>query len=87
MFLSYYFPKIFSKVSDGYFRFILMPYFIKLGLRFVSSYKYVYTTRLHVAISCVLLGKPFMLLDNSYGKNRSFYDTWLADIDDVKLMK
>ena len=87
LFLSYYFPKIFSKVSDGYFRFILMPYFIKLGLRFVSSYKYVYTTRLHVAISCVLLGKPFTLLDNSYGKNRSFYDTWLADIDDVKLMK
>lgn len=61
LFLSYYFPKIFSKVSDGYFRFILMPYFIKLGLRFVSSYKYVYTTRLHVAISCVLLGKPFTL--------------------------
>ena len=77
----------YRKMADWYYRFIVMPTLVRQGLRFVSSYKYVYTTRLHVAISCVLLGKPFTLLDNSYGKNSSFYDTWLADMDDVKLMK
>lgn len=86
LFLSHYHPK-FRKVADGYFRYVAMPYFVRIGLRFVSSYDYVYTTRLHVAISCVLLGKPFTLLDNSYGKNSSFYETWLADVDGIECMK
>ena len=81
-----YNPK-YRKVADWYFRFIVMPYFVRKGLRFVSPYDYVYTTRLHVAISCVLLGKPFTLLDNSYGKNSSFYETWLADVDGIECMK
>lgn len=56
---------------------------IKKGVRFISSYREIYTTRLHVAILSVLLGKSFHFFDNSYGKNRAFYDTWLNDVDNA----
>ena len=56
---------------------------IKKGVRFISNYKEIYTTRLHVAILSVLLGKSFHFFDNSYGKNRAFYDTWLNDVDNA----
>lgn len=56
---------------------------IKKGIQFVSSYKEVYTTRLHVAILRVLLEQPFFLYDNNYGKNSSFYETWLKNIDNT----
>lgn len=56
---------------------------IKKGVRFISSYKEVYTTRLHVAILSVLLGKSFHIFDNSYGKNRAFYETWLNEVDNA----
>lgn len=53
------------------------------GVKFVSSYKEVFTTRLHVMILSVLLGKEMHFIDNSYGKLSSFYNTWLQDCDDV----
>lgn len=34
---------------------------------------------------CVSLGKPFTLIDNSYGKNLNLYKAWLSDIDTIKL--
>ncbi len=61
-------------------------YSIKVGVKFVSSYKEVYTTRLHVAILRYLLGRSFYLFDNSYGKNRNFYITWLNDSQNGKLL-
>lgn len=59
---------------------------IKIGVKFVSSYKEVYTTRLHVAILRYLLGMSFCLFDNSYGKNHDFYITWLKDYQGGKLL-
>lgn len=34
------------------------------------------TDRLHGHILCLLLGLPHVLLDNTYGKLKDFYDTW-----------
>ena len=51
------------------------------GVEFVSAYKEVYTTRLHVMILSTLLGKKVHYIDNSYGKLSSFYNTWLKDCD------
>jgi glycosyltransferase involved in cell wall biosynthesis len=34
----------------------------------------------------VLLEKPFVFFDNSYGKNSGFFETWLSDLDEVKFM-
>lgn len=59
---------------------------IKLGVQFVSQYSIIYTTRLHVAILCMLLGKQIVIFDNNYGKNSSFYNTWLKDLNGIKFI-
>lgn len=64
---------------DTFFQTSFLPERIKEGVKFVSEYKMVYSTRLHVAILRLLLGMPVKMMDNSYGKNLNFYDTWLKD--------
>lgn len=49
---------------------------LERGLRQLSSARIVVTDRLHAHILCVLLGKPHIVLDNFYGKVRSFADAW-----------
>lgn len=74
-------------LEDWYSNKIYRSNLIKKGVEFVSQYKEIYTTRLHVAILSTLLGKPFHFLDNSYGKNKNFYDTWLTDVDGIMFEK
>ncbi|NDV81536.1 polysaccharide pyruvyl transferase family protein [Bacteroides sp. 51] len=71
---------------DFYFRNIVRKHLIKTGVKFLSRYNYIYTTRLHVAILSILLNKPFAFIDNSYGKNRGFYDTWLNGLENVEFL-
>lgn len=68
-------------VIDLYAQYYLRPKVLRMGIGFISRYEHIYTTRLHVAILSVLLNKTFVLFDNSYGKNRQFYETWLSDLD------
>ena len=68
-----------AEESDAYFRTTFLAERIREGVQFVSQYKMVYSTRLHVAILRLLLGLPVKMMDNSYGKNLSFYNTWLKD--------
>jgi pyruvyl transferase EpsO len=49
------------------------------GCRILSRGKIVMTDRLHGHILSLLLGTPHVLLDNNYGKLRSFYETWTRD--------
>ncbi len=70
-----------GRIPDIYADWIFRPHQVKKGIEFVSQYKKVYTTRLHVAILSVLLDKKIVFFDNSYGKNRSFYETWLKDVE------
>lgn len=74
----------FYKLSLWYAQYIYKRYLIKNSVKFVSQYKEIYTTRLHASILCTLLGKKHHLLDNSYGKNKNFYDTWLYDLEGVE---
>ncbi|MEQ3236448.1 polysaccharide pyruvyl transferase family protein [Bacteroides cellulosilyticus] len=67
-------------IADTYAQYIIRPNLVKAGIRFINPYKEIYTTRLHVAILATLLHKPFIFIDNSYGKNSSFYYTWLTDL-------
>lgn len=76
-----------KSIVDKYANYIYKPYLIKTGVIFLSNYKYIYATRLHVAILSILLNKPFVFFDNSYGKNSSFYDTWLCDSDFIKFIR
>lgn len=67
------------KETDSFFQSTFLPSRIREGVRFVSRYKMVYSTRLHVAILRLLLEQPVKIMDNSYGKNLNFYNTWLTD--------
>jgi pyruvyl transferase EpsO len=49
---------------------------LERGHRMLGAGQVVITNRLHAHILCLLLGTPHVLLDNSYGKVRDFYDTW-----------
>jgi pyruvyl transferase EpsO len=74
----------FQKLADLYAAFLFKPDMIKKGVQLISKYEKVYTTRLHAAILCCLLEKPFIFFDNTYGKNSSFFETWLNDLDEVE---
>ena len=54
-------------------------YLIRKGVDFISEYDLVITTRLHGHILSLLLGIPSIMIDNNYGKNSRFYNTWLMD--------
>ena len=58
--------------------------YIKDCVNFINNYDDIYSTRLHIAIAAIMMGKKVYLMDNSYGKNFSFYDTWLADIENIE---
>lgn len=70
-----------NQLMDNVFSLFFRPYMVKLGVRFLSKYTEIYTTRLHACILSVILEKPCTLFDNSYGKNRNFFNTWLHDLD------
>lgn len=55
-------------------------YYIKMGTSFMAQYSFVASTRLHGHILALHLGIPSVIIDNNYGKNSRFYDTWLKDI-------
>lgn len=57
-----------------------------IGIRFISPFKEIYTTRLHGCLLAVLLHKEVTLMDNSYGKNANFYRTWLTDVEKVHFL-
>ncbi|MCC2600002.1 polysaccharide pyruvyl transferase family protein [Sphingobacterium sp. FBM7-1] len=74
----------FKGFADFYAYHVYRKYLIKEGVKFLSDYEYIYTTRLHGAILSFLLHKPFTFFDNSYGKNKGFYDAWLSDVQEIK---
>jgi pyruvyl transferase EpsO len=52
---------------------------VRIGMRLLSRGRAVVTDRLHGHILSLLLGIPHVLLDNSYGKLRRFYETWTRE--------
>lgn len=71
---------------DFYANSTFKDYMIKEGVELLSKYAKIYTTRLHCAILSCLLGKPATLLDNSYGKNRQFFETWLKNTEGISYL-
>jgi pyruvyl transferase EpsO len=79
-------PVIFPKLADMYASIFFKSAMIKTGVRFLSNYDKIYTTRLHGAILCCLLESPCILFDNSYGKNSNFFETWLSDVKGIQFI-
>jgi len=60
---------------------------VRIGVDFINSYSVVYSTRLHGVILSIMMDKQVFVFDNKYGKNISFYETWLSDVNSVHLLK
>jgi len=73
-------------MTDWYANQFFKKNLIAVGTRFISSYKEIYTTRLHVAILSILLHKKCYFLDNSYGKNSTFFETWLYNLEGITFL-
>lgn len=76
-----------SKYIDDYAMNYFRKYLLKTGIGFINSYDVVYTTRLHGCILSLLLNKEIILLDNSYGKNKAYYNVWLKGCENIKVEK
>lgn len=75
-----------QRVSDMFWQRFLRRAQVQSAIDFLAPYEHIYTTRMHAAILSVILGKrDITLFDNSYGKLSSFADTWLGDVDGLKV--
>jgi len=75
-------PRLFDLFVKDIFR----PTLLKLGVRFVEPYEKVFATRMHGGILALLLGKPTIFFDNSYGKTKAVFETWLSECESAKLI-
>ena len=75
-----------NKIYNFCWKRILIPYNVKMGVKFLNSYSEIYTTRLHAAILGTILSKQVFIFDNSYKKNSALYNTWLKDFPNVQLL-
>lgn len=76
-----------SFMYEPYMYYVYRPYLIRSGIRLINSHTDIYTTRLHACILSLLLGKEkIVFFDNSYGKNRGFYESWLSGCNSVTMM-
>lgn len=51
-------------------------FWVDRALRLLSAGRVVVTDRLHAHILCTLAGIPHVFLNNSYGKNFSYFESW-----------
>ena len=68
------------------FMHIIRPLYIGKGVRFISSYKNIYTTRLHGLILSYLLGKDIYIVPNNNGKLENYYNSWLTDSKNIRIV-
>lgn len=60
-------------------------YLIKKAVGLFERYRVIETSRLHGHILSCLMDKQNILIDNSYGKNSSYYYTWTHQCKNTKL--
>lgn len=68
-----------NKFKDIFWKFFLKKYYINKGECFLSEYYKVYSTRLHISILSILMGKEIYIIDNNYNKTKNFIDTWFSE--------
>lgn len=64
------------KVVDRFYRDEVRPHHLASAVGFVDGYDEVWSTRLHIALLAMILGKRVMVLDNNYNKTRNLLETW-----------
>lgn len=62
----------------------LAKYRVALGFNAIGSAQFIISDRLHTHILSVLLDRPHIVLDNSYGKISNFVAAWTSDVSNMK---
>ncbi|KKC47545.1 hypothetical protein VE23_10935 [Paenibacillus sp. D9] len=60
-------------------------FLVNKAIREFGAYGSIVTSRLHGHILACLMDKPSVLLDNSYGKNTSYYNAWTNRVPGAEL--
>ncbi|MNW60467.1 putative pyruvyl transferase EpsO [compost metagenome] len=70
-------------VARGWY--LYTDYLISKAVKLFGSYRLIHTSRLHGHILSCLMDKQNILIDNSYGKNSSYYYTWTHQCGNTEL--
>ncbi len=81
------FSHLTGRLADRMAMNLMRPKNIRAGVRLIEPYETICSTRLHGAILAILMHKNTVMLDNSYGKNSAFYETWLRGTDQIDIWK
>ena len=73
------------RVYDLFIKQVYSKYIIKQGINFLRPFSIIFTTRMHAGILAMMMGKEAIFIDNSYGKLRKVYETWLSDVKNISL--
>ena len=76
--------KVLARMDDYKRNWYYRRKYTQIGISFLSPYHMIYTTRLHILILGVLLGKELYLINNTSGKVINFYNTWLKELNTIK---
>lgn len=68
-----------ARTVDRYWHRVMRPAYVREAVEFIDRYDEVWSTRLHVTILSMLLGKRVHVIDNSYNKTRNFLETWFPE--------
>ena len=68
------------------FMYIVRPQYIRSGVRLMSRYRNIYTTRLHGLILAHLLGKEIFIVSNNNGKLENYYNSWLKNCKNIRIV-
>ena len=79
------FTHSFYKAYDFFVKNIYCPYIINQGVNFLKPFSNIYATRMHAGILSLMMGKETVFIDNSYGKLRKIYETWLSNVKNANL--
>lgn len=61
---------------DRYYRDRQRPATLRQAVRWLDGFDSVWSTRLHISLLAILLGKDVHVIDNSYRKATNLLDTW-----------
>jgi pyruvyl transferase EpsO len=84
---SYKIQKIISPNLLAKLWYIFICHMINKAVKLFSGYQTIITSRLHGHILACLMNKGNKLIDNSYGKNSSYYEIWTNSINIAQLIK
>lgn len=81
-------PQLFRNIWNWYAMNVYRRDLLRIGSKFIKGYEPIYTTRLHGLLLSLLCGKQQVTaIDNSYGKNMNYVNTWLKNVDEVRILK